>query len=1676
MSNKKSRKLVNIMLSAMMLLGINATEVTAQTTEYGKNGVAYILLSSDFATPGVYRLNDYDGKISEQPWRLYTLNGMQGKKASGLAANQNNQVFLLTTNTGGEFADAEPGWLPTGIKFDENSSIYLAAAKPDEGGAKDYIRSGCPHISNNTNHTGTYWKRNLNIAGTTYQYAVQFGGPTAVRFLNGVSGTGNQIGTPIWDGSYWPQSTSNSAALKHPTDDRKIILPSHFGALSYYLYGTKNEPAIQGLCMDGSDGRDRYIFTDANGAGVFTGDSKHGSRTMFGCIVKRIYQKRENSLDLYAGNDRTTTTTKPTDQSMSRTQADVLKTVDVKVRESYGKLCGDNCIDGGELPGNKPIETALSTVTVVTSTNGNRYGFNPLGNTNGGNSSGAALRVVNNSGTSVINTSTDSAGQNFNTTNITNATYLASKGITPVAMKTIGVSSNFSTANSTSDYIYGSDADRFVVQDNWWGKGGVAYEYYEGDETKPGKIVKLDYVDNTNPTPEELGDLTGDVDAIAIDGDGYLYALKTEQTPTDAQMMRVSVNANTLSVDSTSYSQNPDLPTFNSSDFTVSLSGWRRDISTTSNGETINNGYIDVAEGQQRPGDYKVATLKQRVYKSVKRYPQGTGSLGTEEPRGQLFAGYDTWTNNLKQTSTGVTWDYAIWREEEGTKTSAIPAELAVVNVADSPITIEGTEKHYVIALNRENTDYETIEEDNSLTFKVEGYKPKVGDKQRYFREIGDINNELKGVKLNSIPAEDGSYAHDENGDGLKSGFPSNMFEAVGKDTIVKWTIAQVEDTEAVSLLSPSSAKIIRYINEGTSGEGDDKSITAQFKEPGRYIIQATVTYNYFNNFGQAARPSDLTCSTMTFVTEPLLINVYSKSLNLDKSPSYITNINMVYNNNKNTYGVQNGSKSSGSDFDCIEGPVSGNEGKFGDLTISFDAQFFGEEQVDDGSAGLLTYDGIGVWDYNYYKNLYTQAVSSLPGISEINIPSNKANIHVYNYKDNSGITSCYDPTVYNPGKSKVRAVSGTFEAGTAVRGDPDDLDFEFIQYALYLRPVTPNGKVTNIDPQAISYDEDDEETRIANQFNRNKGAVIAKGTFKNAKRRSLGRRKYEVSLTIENIDSKINIPRDPCDYTLDLEIVYPRVTWLNNDLGANLNDNKSYFSSIVPYTEAAHAGPVHILSNLRLDGIASNNIAYNQNSKLSNSPNGEKLYYDKHNNVTIVPYFTVCVRDKEKPELKRKPQNLPVNETTGEISGTSTFNYTVTDNNPFLTFNDDLTNTSAPTSHISIQDAINATKVYIQHISNNMNFSSEESNKEFSEASEGIKSVTVSPTDDSINFYATDSWKLTLDYTLSMNPLNNDFAPAEFNTDNSYKENENLELENWIGSLSYTITGKLFDGYGKNSNNTPHYIYLPSLSTLAGYPYTDLTDEEENESVTSVCEPYLQRFDNDPPSIEVEMVSQSDNRRWVFQLIEGINDGDNCPNSVDKLAKSQLKVTRYTLDKGEATQMGKVEVDGSTNFYNGGYHDLIGNDSEQQSSGFKPSVTVTEAVTKPEDLAIALPTVRRAARLLVNVKILDNCGFKPLGAADIEISGEGMQRLKQDIKRDASHEKNGNIISDFNNKPRGVFVVDMPMKVSDNQPQMKIKVYCKDHAGNERELVIPFNVAESTFETRVLETKEERQ
>ena len=1708
MSSKKKRKFLNVMLSALMLLGAGATQSYAET---GINGVAYVLLSNDTSYPGVWRFNDYNGKKTS-PWKLIKTSDLSYKdgkavgKVSGLAVNQENKVFLcranIKSNDDGDFEPASPGWLPTGIKFSDDSAVYIAAAKPSEGGATHYIRSGCPHISNSSAKTGSYWKHDQKIGSYgPYKYVVTFGGPTGVRYFNGSNGT---IGTPVWDGSYVAGGTSTGGAMKHPTDERKIILPSHFGALSYYLYGTKNEAAITGKCMDGrleKDGvtrRDTYIFTQANGAGVFGGDTKHKARSMFGCIVKRFYDLRKNSLDLYSRIDPTKASNpKPSDLSMGLDSSGVLETIDVKIREAYGKICGDNCIDGGAIYGGD-VDTALSTVTVVTTTKGYRYGYNPLGKIYNGNGIEAALRYVNEKGAGEgkIDISSNEAGTSWGS-RITNKSYLNSNGIKPSTVTCIGVSSNF----SGNDYVYASGADSFVVQDSWWGLGGVAYEYYKKD----GSVRKIDYMNKSDQTGYDKleGTMKGEVDAIGVDGDANLYSLLTVESPTDKEMR------------STLPAASPSSPYFIDKDKNY----WRRDKYRTVGSEVINDGWEWIPNGQEKEKDYKVATISQAVYKQVNKYPLTTGQKQLNNPQevGKIRAGNDYWTNNLIKTSSGYKWGFNEWQQNP-VKVSDVKGELAVVNIADHPTNIDGTTNHYVVVTARNGVALKApvnvIAENENLTFKVEGYKPKVPayGTQRTFKSVGTAGS-LSGVAINNIPGLENNnnrYEHDEDNDGRRSGFPSSMFEASGYPTQVTWTIARVEDTVCPDRIS--NAKVITTYPKKVilSSSNSLCALTYTFKDPGRYLIQGSMDYYYFTNYTTAARPADLKFARKYSVhISPILISVYANNLNLNHGTSFITNIKISKSNkygkyNRSSYkpslpssdGVYSGSKddfNNDNSFDTAEGETIGEKNNkknelgdtldkycqsFGDLDISFNAQFVREINYDE-TTNYNTNDGIGVWDYDYYRTLYIHARDhGLQTIDPLTVVRHPApGQHVYNYKKSvtgryNNITSIYDPNIYNPGKAKETATGGgTYKAGTEVGvvsgKDPlKDIDKAFIQWALYLRPLNAQSPTPSNSPM----------------FQR--GTLIANGTCATATFTLINTtdRIYKVNFPIKDIDSKIMVPRDPKNYYLDLEIIYPRVTWLNNTLG--VSGSNKYFSSMVPWVDS-NSSPIHVLSMVDLkSGLERDDYTIQQMYS--------GVYAPKE-----VPYMTLNVRDCLRPEFQDNSTGLPYLETTGDpIIPQGVFKYQIKDNNPFMQF-----------SNIAVlpQD-ITPITTKIAESSNGLNLHLQRAGSSFKADDIYYDKGTVSKYNTDIyhsskvdgsdrgaerdpGFFASDTYRLFVKYNNTINNLS-DFTVQStkyLSIEDMKKKSNYILRDNWIGTLNYTVTGWVYDGLGIDAKglgyysdgtrheptNVVHVLYDSDVATKkvkgSSANVYGLTSAPKSQIQTTNA-PYLRKIDNDPPSIGVTLISQTDNRRWNYQLIEGIADRaaaapNNVPSTVDQLATSLLTVNGYKLQDNSTVASYKTNVKGSTNNYldkstHTIINKLLGN----------PQV---KAPNSGENLA----SFKHSSRLIINVDIFDNCGFKDLKEATItvtDVQNNETLLAPSNINCIASHNDYGTIIK-FDEEPRGTFAVDLPMKIATKQPQVEVSVKAKDHAGNEKELVIPVSIVENTFDIRVLETKEHK-
>ncbi|MBU1105978.1 MAG: hypothetical protein KKB51_04845 [Candidatus Riflebacteria bacterium] len=1593
----KSKRFLRQCLAALMILCVGSVAGSAQ--DLSKNGVAYVLLGNEFNQHGVYRLNNYDAAatVRTAPYKLFDLNTMPGK-VSGLSANQQKQVFLLAGPLAGEWADAEVGWLPTGMKFEDDSAIYLKTMLPNdpEGGVTGLWRVGTPH--------GTaHWKTNFAIAGVTYAYAVVFGGPTEVKYLNGVSGV---LNTPIWPGTF-----SATTGIAHPTDPRKVIVPSHWAAVAYYAYGTVNHPEFPGQALDGTIGNNGNVKPTILWSAANSGHQS--PNTYFACIVKRIYKKRTKSLDLYSALD---TAAPPPSLVPGLQSSGMLSSIDVNVTEAYGKYCGDNCIPGGSI-GQNSIMTQLSTVRVVTSTKGARYGFNPQGirkNFTAATAINAALRVVrpNSSVTEALAISTDDAGTTFAPV-IRNRAYLAGLGITPANLKTVGVSSDFSTPTGL-DYIYGSDADKFVVQDSWWGRGGIAYEYF----ADTGAVRKLDYMANDVPLVEELGVLSGKVDDIGVDGEGYLYVLRTAKLPSDAEMTVLDVN--------------PLNPQASPEFFEISPT-WLR--AAVEDGDPT-----PIAEANKLPGDFKNVTVKQDIAKSLKRYPQGTGALGAEEDRGQVPAGYDLWTRSIWVQSDGsVGWKHVAWSiEEEGSRDSAFPGELAVINLAKVPDVQPGSTELNVMALGTDapNTDFtienpgQTTKEHSTMSFKIEGYKPYIDGVSHDLKPIGDIVDPNTGVvkhsnvRLNAIPNADGKYVHDENNDGHASGFPSSMFESSTKDTVVKWKIDLVENNDLSSAI-----KLIESFPD-VMGTGNFKSLSFTFQHPGNYLIKAEVTYNKFdfNGLNASVRPHELNDSTTTITTAPFLVKVFSESLNLNKSPSYITNIQIKPTTRTRLHGVADSSLTG-------TGPVlpliDFEEDKALDgMEITFDAQFVRDaNRTANTGAALATFDGIGVWDYNYYARLYSEIPNYFPGLpygapTTVSPPFNgPSGSHVYNYNtsgDPLDINSNIITDVYNPGRPKPNSAI-IADNGSRVDIEPTAKDWSFIQWGLYLQPTGPYNVATST-------------SLLGDADRQQRGVLIASGACNDpevVKTLDIDR-KYSVRIPISSakFSEIIKTPKDPETFSLHLEILYPRVSWLSNDLGDVNTTDERRFSSMVPLRNDDGDKPFHVLGRMRLAlGNAAepgNNFLINQSWK--DGDTGTEFFAGgKESQGVLARDFTLPVF-VESPGINE----TPIIQTTGDEATEVKVSFAVYDNNPHAEIG-------------NFYPAYETIKLDPTSGLPTRRFDSSDSNKEFKQGPV-ITDIAIQKGPEDVNFYKNADWKAGASFTTILT----EYGPGS-------KFDTGKELENWVGTLNYTVLGSIKDGIGSYSTIVDHQFYHATACADIGITVPD----EAKIVIDNVLVKAIERIDNDPPSIEVELVSQVDNRRWEFKLTEMVNDLCRLPNTIANLGFCSLEVKSYNLQSNAvlATLLDD-RIPGCTAY---------------------PSAIGQTDVNALAVLPAALPEFRRAGRLLVNVKIFDNTGFRSMSAATIKIVNKDgaetslLPANSPSIPLMAWQNINGGAIADMVSRPRASYAVDMPMKALAGQNQVVIEVSASDQNNNKRTLIIPIKVVESTFDTRVLEIKENR-
>ncbi|MBP5469457.1 MAG: hypothetical protein J6Z11_09455 [Candidatus Riflebacteria bacterium] len=208
---------------SVLLLFMVFSITTLQAQPYGKNGIAYVLFTEDvFANPncvtiydgsggttssntnysGVWRFNDNNGdpirpvKASGvYPWKVFdSING-----AKGLSASQElrTNVFLLQPGSEATSAPAtvSRGLVPN-IVFKDDCPFWVKVVEPAELSAPDAngdawtVGGGSSVIPGNYAkafgaHNTSYWKRvSGSYGGASYNFRVDFGGPTGVYYLD----------------------------------------------------------------------------------------------------------------------------------------------------------------------------------------------------------------------------------------------------------------------------------------------------------------------------------------------------------------------------------------------------------------------------------------------------------------------------------------------------------------------------------------------------------------------------------------------------------------------------------------------------------------------------------------------------------------------------------------------------------------------------------------------------------------------------------------------------------------------------------------------------------------------------------------------------------------------------------------------------------------------------------------------------------------------------------------------------------------------------------------------------------------------------------------------------------------------------------------------------------------------------------------------------------------------------------------------------------------------------------------------------------------------------------------------------------------------------------------------------------------------------------------------------
>ncbi|HQG26985.1 MAG TPA: hypothetical protein PLY73_00390 [Candidatus Ozemobacteraceae bacterium] len=1040
--------------------------------------------------------------------------------------------------------------------------------------------------------------------------------------------------------------------------------------------------------------------------------------------------------------------------------------------------------------------------------------------------------------------------------------------------------------------------------------------------------------------------LTGKVDNIGVDGDGFLYIMTTEKDLSDASVLALAPPTNSV-IGNPSYIVKP------------SETQWYRPVYEATP--------IVVSDASKANNDYREIIYFQGISKVVRKYPPsaGNGTLATPVTSGQLSGYYaDEWTRKIRWNGSVAVWEGNWSLEAKASRDSEIPAELAVVNIAKLPAVFNENPGTPQITREDRGSFSTPVTEDTAVKFKVEGYKPYItdtdGTTRRNLKSLGSFGTVYTNVRINYLPTAAGDYNHDEDGDGVYSGFPTSLFEANGFSTSITW-YADLVDGNSVTSPVISSVAVASASNQSFGGAMCDWSFTPP--HPGNYAVWANITYNYFN-FAGANRPTDLTSSQRTVTTSKRLLRVVSTT-SLNGPPSLISAISLEPAR-AGTGAFQNCSSYANSGYDLPEDELIEN------LRISFKAQFLRDANYRTNQSALLTtFDGMGVWDYDTYYSLYN-AAGDAPNYA-------LQGSHVYNYQASGGgysVTNAFNPGWPKPGTPSPADFGTRVDASTLSTNDR-----KFLRWNLWLENTCTGASVPGVTPPS-------------------RGVKLASGDCTGATITPTSNpNEYLVSLNLPSSaqnNQKIATPIDPDQYTLRLELIYPRVKWQESALPENAAQKQ--YRSIIPDTV-----PVSAICELSHPVLPTADTAVGGGSAFTNAS---------------IKSWLIRSRDATLPTIS--DWSKPIIHTTGDPVPNVTASFTISDNNPRARFD--------------------PFEIEYQMVNSARPRDTAESNKFSVTAATTNSGIAQAP--NYADFWKDDTYRIGATYTAQISDygLAGEFRP-------------NGLLTNWVGLLYYHAKGSLYDGLGTDSQNITHQFGSFTAPIPTGAIVT-----------TNWA---LERYDNDPPGFRIELISQNDNRRWVATLAEGIQDIVCCPKTDGELAPASLSVACFNLD---GTMIG------------GGPTMASVNGCSRYPTQLGAAFETVDAGSLPLDPTL-MPRVRRSSRLLVNLDILENVDYKSLTAATFDITenleaggtrsllpGGNAVSLPLDAAFLADNSPNPQVQS-----PRARYTVDMPMKVLPNQPQVTMTVSATDAQGNVRTLVLPIVIVDSSFDARVLESKENR-